>query len=219
MKHTVSFPFTGRYHTAGNKETAQEIWFVLHGYGQLAQFFIRKFSILTERKIFLIAPEALSRFYLEDVTKRAQGGSSRVGASWMTREERLTDITNYLNFLDAIYKEELANVSRPITILGFSQGAATASRWVTSGSILFNRLIIWGGIFPPDLDFTASKDILKDKDTFFVIGKDDPFMQEERSDEMKQLSEKLGIQPRIIQYPGKHDIDEEGLQEIIKVLF
>jgi hypothetical protein len=38
------FDFKARYYKLGeiNKDTVQ-VWFVLHGYGQLAQYFLRKF--------------------------------------------------------------------------------------------------------------------------------------------------------------------------------
>src|ERR1051325_10016453 len=48
----------------------------------------------------LVAPEGLSRFYLsERATER------RVGASWMTREDRLAEIADYLGYLDAVYDD------------------------------------------------------------------------------------------------------------------
>ena len=39
----------------------------MHGYGQLAEYFIRKFNVLEEQNICVIAPEGFSRFYLENV--------------------------------------------------------------------------------------------------------------------------------------------------------
>ena len=39
----VSFNFDARYFTAGElNASTKQVWFVLHGYGQLAQFFLRK---------------------------------------------------------------------------------------------------------------------------------------------------------------------------------
>lgn len=214
MKHTIQFPFSGRYFSIGQKKTARQIWFVLHGYGQLAEYFIRKFDVLEDQKIFVVAPEGLSRFYLEDIESRTRTGNTRVGASWMTREDRLSDIKNYICFLDEIYRKE-ADVSLPVTVLGFSQGAATASRWITEGTIEFNRLILWGGILPPDLDFAAGKEILKTRETILVKGKEDPFMQHDRFSEMKGLADKLDIEPRVIEYSGNHDIDRDTLIQLV----
>jgi hypothetical protein len=52
------------------------VWFVCHGYGQLAAYFIRHFAFLTENApaTVVIAPEGLSRFHLS-------GNGGRVGAT------------------------------------------------------------------------------------------------------------------------------------------
>ncbi len=213
MEHHISFSFSGRYFTLGEKATARQIWFVLHGYGQLAGYFIRKFRVLEQHNIYVVAPEGLSRFYLEDINQRAQSGSNRVGATWMTREDRLSDIANYITFLNSVYSKEVAS-SVPVTVLGFSQGAATVSRWVCEGSIEFERLILWGGILPPDLALPEGNN-LKDKETIFVKGSEDPFMNDSRFAEMNQLSIKLGITSRIVDYHGGHDIDESTLLRIV----
>jgi predicted esterase len=215
MEHAIRFSFTGRYFTLGNKEKAKQIWFVLHGYGQLASYFIKKFKVLEDYNILVIAPEGLSRFYIDDIEKRLQTGSTRVGASWMTRENRLSDIQNYISFLTSIYETETPDKNIPVTVLGFSQGAATAARWVIDGKITFSRLILWAGILPPDLDFTKGKNILQSKETFLVYGSRDPFLHDDRFTEMNLLSEKLGITPHLIEFDGEHTIDEKALLKLV----
>src|SRR5256886_8048948 len=39
--------------------------------------------------------------------------------------------------------------------LGYSQGASTVSRWAALGKAKIDRLTLWGGEFPPDLDLTV----------------------------------------------------------------
>jgi predicted esterase len=213
----VSFNFTARYYKAGAlNEHTRQLWFVLHGYGQLAQYFIRKFRALEDHGICVIAPEGLSRFYLEDVSSRVQSGNNRVGATWMTRENRLNDINNYLQYLNAVYTKEVpANNAVPVTILGFSQGAATATRWALEGKISFTRLLLWAGIFPPDIDFNSGKLTLKNKTTTLVYGTADPFLKDDRFAEMKLLAEKLEVHPDIHTFDGGHDIDEKTLLKLI----
>lgn len=215
MEHNTSFSFQGRYFTEGDRQKAASVWVVLHGYGQLARYFIRKFDVLQEHSAYVIAPEALSHFYLEDVSTRITSGNTRVGGSWMTRENRLTDIINYLAFLDSIYERELKGIDLPITVLGFSQGAATASRWVLEGRVDFQRLILWAGIFPPDIDFSQGKKILERKDTIMVYGKDDPFINDNRFVEMNMLAEKLSVTPKIIRFDGGHDINSNALRSLV----
>jgi predicted esterase len=217
IEQHINFNFKGRYYTLGeiNKDTLQ-IWFVLHGYGQLAQYFLKKFNSLEAKNICVIAPEGLSRFYLEDINTRSQGGSSRVGATWMTKEDRLTDIENYITYLNSIYQKELAGLTSipPVTLFGFSQGVATVARWALYGSVQFQRLIFWAGILPPDIDFELGKDKVRGKEVIQIYGKQDPFINADRLNEMKKLCNQLEITPQIIEYDGKHEIDESVLAQI-----
>jgi hypothetical protein len=50
MSHEIQFDYQARYYKLGelNADTKQ-IWWLLHGYGPLAQFFVQKFKALSER--------------------------------------------------------------------------------------------------------------------------------------------------------------------------
>ena len=146
MEHFVTTSRTARYFTAGSAETASELWFVCHGYGQLASRFLPRFQSIASAQRCIVAPEGLSRFYLSE-----RAAERRVGASWMTREDRLHEIDDYIRYLDAVYREVCLRTS-PVTALGFSQGAATVCRWVAFGLSVVDRLIVWGGEVPSDLD-------------------------------------------------------------------
>jgi predicted esterase len=214
----VSFNFQARYFKLGeiNHDT-RAVWFVLHGYGQLARYFLTKFKPLTDHGVCIIAPEGLSRFYQEDVNTRNQTGNNRVGATWMTRENRLMDIDNYLVYLNTVYASELhAYPAIPVTILGFSQGAATASRWAVQNSIPYQSLILWSGIFPDDMDFEKSKEVLKTKNVSQVYGSKDPFLSDARMGEMKGLAEKLGVHSTPIVFEGGHEIHEQTLVSLVQ---
>lgn len=214
---TTEFNFKGRYFKLGeiNAQT-KAVWFVLHGYGQLAQYFLPKFKSLIEHNICVIAPEGLSHYYLEDASSRSKSGNTRVGASWMTRENRLTDIENYLTYLNSVFSQETgSNKNLDITLLGFSQGAATASRWALSNTIYFRRLVLWAGILPSDMDFEKGKQLLKEKDVTIVYGKHHPFLNESRFGEMRTLSKKLELTPDEIVFDGAHEIHEATLLMLI----
>ncbi|QOI97320.1 MAG: hypothetical protein HRU69_07380 [Flammeovirgaceae bacterium] len=215
-EQVIQFQFKARYYISGtlNQQT-KNVWFVLHGYGQLAQYFIKKFNVLVDTETCVIAPEGLSRFYVEDLPTRTRTGNNRVGATWMTREDRLTDIENYCAYLTAIYKTELEKYPAVrVTVLGFSQGAATATRWALDNRINFHRLILWSGILPPDMDFEAGKRILTGKEFLVVYGNSDPFITPERMREMQELTLKLGITPEPVIFTGGHDIDESTLLQL-----
>jgi predicted esterase len=215
QEKNLNINFKARYFKLGElTERTKEIWFVLHGYGQLAQYFLSKFKKLAEHDIVVIAPEGLSRFYLQDVATRSQTGNNRVGASWMTRENRLMDIENYITYLNSIYTDEVRR-EIPIKLLGFSQGAATASRWAMQGSVNFNTLILWAGIFPNDIDFEKGKEFFKTKDVKIVFGNGDQFLTPERIDEIKVLLNKLNLPYNPIVFDGGHEIHETTLLKLI----
>jgi predicted esterase len=208
MQHELKFSYQARYYKLGElNQYTKEIWWVFHGYGQLAQFFIQKFKALKEHNICVLAPEGLSLFYLS-------GNNGRVGASWMTRENRQMAIENYIAYLDAIVNIESPSQDIRSTLFGFSQGAATATRWALKGKIKFERLILWAGLFPPDIDFTEGSELLSHKKIIEVLGKQDPFITPEKVAEMMLLNQKLKITPTVIEFDGKHEISEEVLRKI-----
>src|SRR5207244_11621240 len=105
-EHRVTVARSARYFTLGGTEP-REVWFACHGYGQLAARFLEKLRVLDDDGRCLVAPEGLSRFYLtESPTER------RVGATWMTREDRLAEIADYVRYLDAVYDDVLVRLDR-----------------------------------------------------------------------------------------------------------
>src|SRR5688572_11691490 len=62
QSHDLSSEFRERYYTLGDLTlSTNSIWFVLHGYGQLASYFIRKFDTLKDNNIFVIAPDRITK--------------------------------------------------------------------------------------------------------------------------------------------------------------
>lgn len=207
-KGIVQFSYSARYFKLGRIDnTTGEIWFVLHGYGQMANYFLKKFDCISGDSICLIAPEGLSRFYLE-------GFYGKTGATWMTKEERETDIVNYLHYLTTVYDKELSGIDRNnirITFLGFSQGAATASRWALTNSMDLNRLILWAGIFPPDLNVEAGFDTFKNIEVLNIYGRNDAYLNNDVILEQKAISRKLNVETETIVFDGGHEIDSDTL--------
>lgn len=215
QSHDLSFEFKARYFTLGElNSSTRSVWFVLHGYGQLASFFIRKFDALRENNIYVIAPEAPSRFYVDPLTSTGRA-SDRVGATWMTKENRLADIENYVNYLNTLYTHVHLPSSIPVTVFGFSQGAATVSRWISDGKISFDRMILWSGIFPPDMNIPSAKAVLRDKEIVVVYGKKDPFLDNNQFASMDSIVSKLEIHPRVVSFEGGHVIPEDILKKLI----
>lgn len=209
MENKLTIAKTFRYFTHGNPETASHIWFVLHGYGQLPAFFIRKFQDLDPEKHFVIAPEGMHRFYLE-------GTSGRVGASWMTKESREDDIKDNHNFLNQL-KETLFSkytFSKRV-LLGFSQGGATASRWHENGNFNAHHFILWASVFPPDLQLPKKKNAFADSDNYFVIGNQDQYFNKEKVAAMEAHLKAHNLTFKTVKFEGDHNIPKSALEEIV----
>ncbi len=208
-EHHFSSKRSFRYFTHGDPAKAHTLLYVLHGYGQLAQFFIGKFSKLDDG-YFIVAPEGMHRFYLK-------GSSGRVGASWMTSEDRESDINDNLNWLTEL-DNSLKRV-KPGTrkiILGFSQGGATAARWYYANKIKADHLIIWASVFPPDLPKELVIELCKKQSNIFALGSGDEYYNSEQQEEIIQFYKSMGFDT--VHYEGNHTIDFETLVEILRRL-
>lgn len=204
---------TARYSTYGTlSEKTEHVWWVCHGYGQLARYFLKKFEVLNPEKHFVIAPEALSHFYLE--------GYQRVGASWITKENRLSEIEDYLNYLNQVHKQITEADNFPVNadslVLGFSQGVATAVRWVYDQKINCDHLVMWAGGFPFDVDFTRTKSVLGNSSLSFIRGSQDRIFTSNQFETEQQKMKDEKISPKILTYEGKHELNGEILQSLTK---
>ncbi|MFK7783577.1 MAG: alpha/beta hydrolase [Crocinitomicaceae bacterium] len=207
MEYQFTHPKTFRYRTLNEGSSPKTVLYVLHGYGQLVEFFIRKFREIGQ-DVLVVAPEGMHRFYLK-------GASGRVGASWMTKEARETDIADNLSYLDGLDKR----VSKEYDVekkylLGFSQGGATAARWNQLGKSHFDAMILWACVFPPDLANTV--EFHRDQKNYFVIGDQDEFYSSE--DQEKLVREYSSKNYQIKRYQGRHDIVNKTLTEILDEL-
>ena len=228
--HHVEVTRTARVLTlGGGPEPPHEIWYLLHGYGQLAHRFLRRFRSFASERRFLVAPEALSRFY---PARRGEGPARRSipGASWMTREDREREISDYVAYLDTV--AELAEagrlpsqdtseatwpaVGRPQvrTVVGFSQGVHTATRWAVLGRLSFQRLILWGAALPPDLPESAP-DRLRGAELILVRGVEDEIRRLEEEEREEAWLERQGLPFRVATHPGGHEIDRSLLERLV----
>jgi predicted esterase len=210
-EHQLPVLRTARYYTLGERDTAREVWIVCHGYAQLAARFLERFRALDDGTRYLVAPEGLSRFYLtENPSER------RVGASWMTKEDRLNEIADYVTYLDAIHKEVVGGAALPMTALGFSQGTATVCRWAALGSARVDRLIVWGGEVPPDLDLTTAETAgrLRAARMTLVYGRSDAFFTPKVVAQNEARLREQNIPYAIVPFDGGHEIAEAVLREV-----
>jgi hypothetical protein len=97
IEHHIKVQRTARYYMSCElTEATKEVWIVLHGFAHLAESFLQKFEFAFSDTRVFVSPEALNRFYV-------QGRYGKVGATWMTKEDRLNEIADYINYLNELY--------------------------------------------------------------------------------------------------------------------
>lgn len=204
--HSIITPKTARIVTHGIlTEKTKLIWIVTHGYGFLAEFFIKKFEELNPEEHYVIVPEALNRFYLKDM-------SGRVGASWMTTEDRENEIKDYIQYLDKVYETLILQTDAKIVGLGFSQGAATIARWAMKTHNRLNRIVFWGGNIPNDC--LNDIDQLNSMSPYLLVGDEDEFITKEIYEKVLKDLHNAGLTFSHIFYKGGHAILTEPLLQL-----
>lgn len=212
MERHLTVARTARYQQLGELlPYTRRVWFVCHGYGQLAAYFIRHFAFLTEADptTVIIAPEGLSRFYL-------QGNGGRIGASWMTRDDRLHEIDDHVNFLNQLAASVLAQCPPEVrvTVLGFSQGTATVGRWLAQAVFRPAHLILWAGGFPDDIAPSAAQRLLQGLPLSVVIGTADEYISIAHAEQQHQHLQQLGAVAQLFTFAGKHELNRAILGKL-----
>jgi predicted esterase len=201
----------------------RELWIVLHGYGQLARDFIGGLAAADDGHRLIVAPEALSRFYsarapLAHATSAADPvgdpAAEPVGASWMTRDDRDDEIVDQLGWLDQVLATYRARVApgTPVTVLGFSQGAATAARWVDAGGVAPAHLILWGAI--PAASLSPDSAVWQTRCTI-VVGSRDRFISEAMLRDERARLDQSGVSYTCVSFVGGHRLDDATLAHLL----
>ncbi len=189
----------------------RSVWLVLHGYRQLAQSFLRRFEPVTNQKTWIVAPEGLSRFYVDGVR-------GKVGASWMTREARELEIDDQAFWLNQVLdhmKAELPDSGKDVSwnLLGFSQGVATAWRWLQQNDFAPDSFTIWAGTIPEE--FSPEMDErLRNMRLTLAYGSQDEFIDPDRARSYIAFLQNRYPHLELLPFEGKHDIPAEPLQKL-----
>lgn len=207
QKHNIEVIKTARYFSLGtlNNQT-KKIIFALHGYAQTADTFLETLKSLENEETYIVAPEGLSRFYWKDFV-------SNPVASWMTKLDREDDIKDCMRYLDLLYKKVVEGKildKIEIEFLGFSQGAATMSRWLAQDTIKVSKAVFYAGEISTEIDLSKSKNY-NSTDLVFIYGNKDWFISEKKILALKNLFEKENIDIQIKEFEGKHEVIENGL--------
>lgn len=204
----ILVPRTARYHVLGDAAKARAIWIVLHGYGQLARYFLNKFEGLSD-DLLIVAPEGLNRFYIDE-------GHQRVGATWMTREDRDHEIADQVGYLDRLVDELRKQSQAPIHVLGFSQGVATATRWSLQGRSRIQRLVLWAGNIPPEPSTAELSTKWSTLRIDLVLGTTDPFAGDKELQAQQARLDAAAIQYQNHRFTGGHVLEPVLLGRLMR---
>lgn len=181
------------------------VWLALHGYGQNPAYWVQKLAPVVDVQTLVLAPEGLSRFYL-------QGNSGRVGASWMTKEQRQHEIQDYVGYLEQVVAKINHDLPQArILLLGFSQGGATAARYAVEYPSKIAALVFWSAVFPADLKAELPMSSLP---VWLAYGDADPFLSGEQLENTLQLYRTMHAGLRYLPFSGAHEITTEALLQL-----
>ena len=165
VEHSIEISRKARwFHVGEVPQEAKEVIIVLHGYGQHPAYMLNGLRELEKEGRSICAPEGLSRFYVK-------GFDGKIGASWMTRDDRANEINDHLTYLNKWWSILDIDETASVTLIGFSQGVATAARWLSDG-MKVDKVIFASGTLPvewnqqkPQLDKRISEiHIVRPKD-------------------------------------------------------
>ena len=214
----ISVPRTARYAMLGSLDAdLSEVWISCHGHAQLARRFLARFLALERADRLVVAPEALSRFYLEPPRIGPHSTDVPVGASWMTYEDRDAEIGDYVRYLDLLHDEIFSVVDRSrvrLIVLGFSQGVATATRWITRGKVDPDRVVLWAGMLPAELDAAAASRLTRRSPLAVVFGTNDQFARPDVVAQQETRLRELDVPHHTVRFNGGHELDAKTLLQL-----
>ena len=211
VEKQVTYQTSNSYTTSNTLTTeTKNVWMVFHGIGYLSRYFITYFKDLPAEENYIIAPQAPSKYYLNNQYRR-------VGASWLTKENTRLETENVLAYIDQVYTQENIQDNLNFIVFGYSQGVSIAARWVAKRRIKCNHLVLYAGglpreLVPGDFDFLVAN---RTKITV-LVGDKDEYMNAERLKHESGKTESLfqGRAKQII-FEGGHEVKKELLNQFL----
>ncbi len=205
----VSYQSSNSYSSLNHfSSKTKNIWVVFHGLGFLSRYFLRVFKELDPQENYIIAPQAPSKFYLDEHYKH-------IGASWLTKENTQGEIENILRYLEEIYITENLQHAPNLIVLGFSQGVSIATRWVARNKVECAQLVLCSGKIPVEL---TSKDFEFLKNTYFsfIYGTKDEYLKRGTIElETERLENLFPGNLKIIPFNGAHELNKDLISQLV----
>ena len=184
---------------------------VFHGMGYLSRFFLRYFTHLPQDEHYFVAPQAPSKYYVDNRFKN-------VGASWLTKENTEVEIENVLSYVDAVYNSLKIPSGMKLIVLGFSQGVSIAARWVARRKIICDKLVFYAGGIPNELKVSDFEFLPESSQIIMVYGDQDIYLTPERLPFQEgRLKELFKGKAHKLVFEGGHEILHSQLERIINL--
>lgn len=188
----------------------KNVWIVFHGIGYLSRFFLKYFDELPADENYIIAPQAPSKYYLNDQYRH-------VGASWLTKENRELETENVLAYIDQVFVSENLPSNCNLIVFGYSQGVSIATRWIVRRKIECGHLVLYAGGIPKELapnDFELLFNTNAKITT--LVGNKDEYINEERLEfESKRIESLFKGRAQQLIFDGKHELKKEIINTLV----
>jgi len=211
IEKQVSYTTSNSYSTLNSfTNKTKNVWIAFHGLGYLSKYFIDYFSELDPEENYIIALQAPSKYYQDRKFKH-------VGASWLTRENTAIETENVLNYVDAVFKEEISGELPNLIVMGYSQGVSIAARWVAKRKIQCDTLLLHSGGIPNELEPKDFEFLNPTAKVIYLYGNKDEYITEARkTEEQLKGSELFKNRLSIKVFDGIHEVNRDYLLEISK---
>ncbi|WKB80833.1 esterase [Cellulophaga lytica] len=208
----VSYTTTNSYATLNNLTTeTKNVWFVCHGMGYLSKYFLRYFKELNSKENYIIAPQAPSKYYLNNKF-------THIGASWLTRENTIAETKNVITYLNKVYLAENIPEHCNFIVLGYSQGVSVVTRWLAKEKIECNHIVLYAGTVPKELSNTDFIYLNNNKTkTTYIVGNEDAYFNDERKNlEKTRIKNILDPNTNFISFKGAHEVKKEIINSLVE---
>ncbi|WP_349663613.1 esterase [Cellulophaga lytica] len=208
----VTYTTTNSYATLNSltKDT-KNIWLVCHGIGYLSRYFLRYFNELNSKENYIIAPQAPSKYYLNNKY-------THIGASWLTRENTVTETKNVIAYLNKVYLAENIPEHCNFIVLGYSQGVSVVTRWLAQEKIECSHIVLYAGTMPNELSKTDFTYLNNNKTkTTYIVGDEDAFFDEDRKKAEKiRIKNIIDPNTNFITFKGAHEVKKEIINSLVE---
>lgn len=208
----ITYQTTNSYSTLNTlSETTKNVWMVCHGMGYLSRYFLKYFADLNPKENYVIAPQAQSKYYVSSRLKH-------VGASWLTKENTVTETKNVMRYLDAVFEAEEISESVNLIMLGYSQGVSVALRYIAKRHLNCSQIVMMSGGIPKELTTTDFEFLDPQTKVSLIYGTKDEDLDEDRlSLEKTRAFELFGhCDLKILPFEGKHEVNYEMVKQLVE---